>query len=152
MTCRAVLQGMISRGSGTILNMTGGGTAGPLAYGSGYGTSKAAVMRFTETLDREVHDAGVMVFAMGPGLVRTAMTELQLNTAEGQRWLGRIKDLFDQGADVSPTLAAGLAVELASGRLDDFHGRGFNAKDDLEAIEADRDKIIAQDLKTLRMR
>jgi NAD(P)-dependent dehydrogenase (short-subunit alcohol dehydrogenase family) len=149
--CRAVLPQMQKRGQGRILNMTGGGTAGPIPYGSGYGSSKAAIMRFTETLDREVFSSGVIVFAMGPGLVRTAMTELQLETPAGKKWMGRIKDRFDQGGDVPPTLAAGLAVELASGRLDAFHGRGFNSSDDLEAVLADKDGIIAEDRKTLRM-
>jgi NAD(P)-dependent dehydrogenase (short-subunit alcohol dehydrogenase family) len=149
--CQAVVPGMIERGHGHVLNMTGGGTARPMPHGSGYGSSKAAIMRFSECLDLEVRDKGVIVFAMGPGLVRTTMTELQLNTPEGRRWFGRIKKRFDEGADVSPTLAAGLAVELASGRMDQFHGRGFNAQDDLDAILADKEKILSEDLKTLRM-
>ena len=51
-----------------------------MPYGSGYGSSKAAIMRFSETLAKEVEDQGITVFPMGPGLVRTEMTEYQLNT------------------------------------------------------------------------
>ena len=149
--CRAVLPQMIARGSGRVLNMIGGGTATPFPYGSGYGSSKAALMRFTESLDREVYDAGIIVFAMGPGLVKTAMTELQLTTAEGRRWMTRIKEMFDTGRDVPPTRAAALAVELASGRMDRLHGRAFGVQDDLDAVLGEADRIIAQDLKTLRL-
>ncbi len=150
-TCRAVLPGMVSRGRGRIINMIGGGTGGPFPYGSGYGSSKAALMRFTESLDREVGDAGVRVFAMGPGLVRTAMTELQLTTEAGRRWMKRIHEMFAQGSDVPPTMAARLAVEIASGRLDELHGRAFGVRDDLDQVLAQKDRIVAEDLKTLRL-
>jgi NAD(P)-dependent dehydrogenase (short-subunit alcohol dehydrogenase family) len=149
--CHEVLPDMLKRGRGTIINMTGGGTAGPFPYGSGYGSSKAAVMRFTECLDREVADTGVIVFAMGPGLVRTAMTQYQLDTEAGRKWLGRIETLFDEGRDVPPTRAAELAVQLASGRFDEFHGRGFGVQDDLERVIRERSRILSGDLKTLRM-
>jgi len=150
-TCRAVLAGMLARGKGRIINMIGGGTATPFPYGSGYGSSKAALMRLTESLDREVREAGVSVFAMGPGLVRTAMTELQLKTEAGRRWMRRIHEMFDQGMDVPPTMAARLAVELASGRLDELHGRAFGVRDDLDNVLAHKDAILGEDLKTLRL-
>jgi NAD(P)-dependent dehydrogenase (short-subunit alcohol dehydrogenase family) len=150
-TCRAVLPDMIARGRGRIINMIGGGTATPFPYGSGYGSSKAAVMRLTESLDREVEGTGVRVFAMGPGLVRTAMTELQLTTDAGRRWMTRIGDMFARGQDVPPTRAAALAVEVASGRLDELHGRAFGVRDDLDDVLARKDRILAEDLKTLRI-
>ena len=150
--CRAVLPGMVSRKSGRVINLIGGGTSGPFPWGSGYATSKAAVMRYTECLAMELSDQGIFVFAMGPGLVRTAMTELQLNTQAGQKWMGSIKDRFEKGADVPPTLAAELAVELASGRFDRLSGRSFQAGEDLDVAERDLDTIIRDDLRTLRMR
>ncbi len=149
--CRRVLQGMISRKKGRILNMIGGGTATPFPYGSGYGSSKAAVMRFTECLAEEVKEYGITVFAMSPGLVRTAMTEYQLTTDEGKQWLPRIRKMFEEKKDVPPTLAAELAVELASGSLDEFTGRAFNARDNLEQVLKQKDEILENDLKTLRL-
>jgi NAD(P)-dependent dehydrogenase (short-subunit alcohol dehydrogenase family) len=150
--CRTVIEGMLARGSGRILNMIGGGTAAPFPYGSGYASSKAAVMRFTECLSMEVADTPVKVFAMGPGLVRTAMTELQLDTEAGKKWMGRIADMFATGRDVPPERAAGLAVALASGRCDELAGRMFNVTDDLEQVLARKDDILERDLKTLRIR
>ena len=150
--CQVVIRGMRARNRGRILNMIGGGTAAPFPNGSGYASSKAAVMRFSECLAMEAADTAVKVFAMGPGLVRTAMTELQLNTEAGKKWMGRIADMFATGRDVPPERAAGLAVALASGRFDELAGRMFNVTDDLEQVLAQKGEILAQDLKTLRIK
>ncbi len=56
LVCRAVIPHMIARGTGTIINMIGGGTANPFPYGNAYGTSKAGLMRFTESLAAEVKE------------------------------------------------------------------------------------------------
>ena len=150
--CRAVIPGMIERGKGRLINMIGGGTAGPITHIAGYGTSKAAVMRYTECLAAELKDYGIPVFAMGPGLVRTSMTEHQLESEAGKKWMPRIKEMFEQGRNVPPTLAANLAVELASGRFDALSGRAFNAGEDLDRTEERIEEILEKDLKTLRMR
>lgn len=151
-TCRTVLQGMLRRGRGRIINMVGAGTEGPFAYLSGYASSKAALMSLTETLDLEVRESGVKVFAMDPGLVRTAMNEAVIESGAMKRWFPRIHDMFEQGQDVPTTSAAALAVEIASGRLDELHGRLFGVDDNLEVVLAKKDRILAEDLKTLRIR
>lgn len=152
--CRAVLPGMIERGRGRIINLIGGGAGTPFAYGSGYGCSKAAVMRLTECLAEELRLAGspVAVFALGPGLVRTALTEYQLHSPEGKRWMSRIERMFEEGKDVPPERAAALAVQLAGGRFDRLTGRAFSIRDDLEALLARQDEILRKDQKTLRFR
>jgi NAD(P)-dependent dehydrogenase (short-subunit alcohol dehydrogenase family) len=154
LSCRAALEGMRARGSGRIINLIGGGTANPFPYGSGYGSSKAAVMRLTETLDAELRaeDSAVRVFAMGPGLVRTVLTEYQLESPEGQQWMSRIGEMFDQGRDVPPTRAAELAFALAGGQFDALSGRAFGVGDDLEDLLKRQDEILRKDLKTLRFR
>jgi NAD(P)-dependent dehydrogenase (short-subunit alcohol dehydrogenase family) len=152
---KAVLPGMMARDArpgGRIINMIGGGTGTAFPNGSAYGSSKAALMRFTESLDKEVFDKGIVVIAMGPGLVRTAMTELQLNTEAGKRWMSVIKDAFEAKVDVPPTLAAELAVQIASGRCDALHGRALQATENLDETLAATERIIEEDLKTLRMR
>jgi NAD(P)-dependent dehydrogenase (short-subunit alcohol dehydrogenase family) len=152
--CQAVLPGMIERGRGRILNVIGGGTANPFPYGSAYGSSKAAVMRLTECLAEEVRQtgAGVAVFAMGPGLVRTALTEYQMESTEGRRWMGRIQRMFAEGRDVPPARAAALAAALATGRFDALSGRAFGVGEDLEETLSRADEIVRRDLKTLRFR
>lgn len=151
---RTVLRGMMARGRGRILNMIGGGTGNVFPYGSGYASSKAAVMRLTECAAEELRQAGspIAVFAITPGLVRTALTEYQLVSPEGQQWMSRIDAMFEEGRDVPPERAAGLAVALATGRFDRLAGRFFGIADDLEAILERQEEILKKDQKTLRFR
>lgn len=153
--CREVVPGMVARGKGRVINLIGGGTDLPLPYGSAYASSKAAVMRFTETLAVELMQHGVMVFALRPGFVRTAMSEYQL-TEENRRWLPDTAQRFEEKKDVPPTEAANLAVEFASGRFDALSGRYIRVNDykgdDLDQVEAQIPEILEKDLRTLRMR
>lgn len=155
MCCHEVVPGMVARRQGRVINLIGGGVDRPLPYGSGYGTSKAAVMRFTETLAAELREYGVAVFALRPGLVRTALTEYQMQSEEGQRWLSHITQRFEHGNHVPPTLAASLAVEFASGRFDALTGRYLRVEDDmgsdLDQVEARISTILEKDLHTLRL-
>ena len=149
--CRAALAQMRPLHRGRIINLIGGGTGDPFPYGSGYGCSKAAVMRLTECLAKEASPDGVSVFALGPGLVRTAMTELQLQTESGRRYFGRIRELFEKGVDVPPTLAAEVASQIASGRFDALTGRAFYAGEDLDALAAQANDVISNDRRALRL-
>ncbi|HEX3348945.1 MAG TPA: SDR family NAD(P)-dependent oxidoreductase [Acetobacteraceae bacterium] len=149
--CRAIVPAMRARRRGRIVNMVGGGTAIAFPHGTGYAISKVGLARFSESIDAELADTGVLVFAMDPGLVRTAMTEYQLQSDVGQRWLSRIKDRFAAGANLSPTRAAALAVDVAAGRFDAMHGRLLRAADDRDAVADSIDTIVAQDRQVLRI-
>ncbi len=154
--CRAVLPTMIEQGRGRIVNLVGGGTKHPFPFASAYGCSKAAVMRFTETLADELTetDAPVRVFALSPGFVRTAMTEQFAESASGQQWMQRLVERLEEGADVSPENAADMVVQIAAGKLDDLHGRYLSGPDDignLEELMAQSGAIAESDARTLRV-
>ena len=150
-TCRAVAPSMLERGRGRIVNLVGGGTGNSFPHGSGYASSKAGIMRFTECLNDTTKASGALAFAVDPGLVRTKLTELQLNSPSGKTFLPEIETMFAKGVDVSPTLAAGLIAAIASGRFDKLAGRMLQAVDDLDRLEADMAAIVAQDLRSLRI-
>jgi NAD(P)-dependent dehydrogenase (short-subunit alcohol dehydrogenase family) len=86
-TCRVAAPQMLARRRGRIVNLVGGGTGTSFPHGSGYAASKAGVMRFTECLNDTTKAGGVLAFAVDPGLVRTAMTELQLTSDAGKAHL-----------------------------------------------------------------
>jgi len=151
LTCRAVLPGMIARRRGKLINLSGGGSTNAFAYGTGYGSSKAAIVRFSECLALETQEHNVKVYAMGPGLVRTEMTEYQLETPQGQKWLPRIGRMFEEGRDVPPERAGALAVFLASPAGDAFSGRAIGVGDDPEDLVARAEEIQRDDLYTLRL-
>ena len=150
--CRAALAGMRQRGRGRIINLTGGGTGNSFPNGSGYGTSKAGILRFTECVNDTLSGSGILVFAMDPGLVRTSMTQYQLDSAAGQKYLPDIEKLFERGINVPPTRAAELSVEIGRGRFDKMAGRMLMAaRGDIALDEATVTKIVAGDLRSLRI-
>lgn len=150
-TCRAVAPLLRARGRGRIVNLVGGGTGTSFPNGSGYAASKAAIMRFTECLDDTVKDAGVHAFAVDPGLVRTAMTELQLYSDDGRKHLPGIERLFDEGVDIPPDRAAALIADIAAGRFDKLAGRMLRGVEDRDALEKAMDDLVATDGRALRL-
>ena len=139
--CRRVLRGMVQRGSGRIVNVGSGGAHLPVTPGrvgdSAYGPSKAALHRFGELLAGQLHEHGIAVFTISPGLVRTAMTE---------RW-------GDDMPWTPPHLAPQLVRALASGRADRLSGRYIHAEhDDIEDLIARADEIVSDDLNAIRLR
>jgi 3-oxoacyl-[acyl-carrier protein] reductase len=135
--CRAVIPGMLERGSGRIV-ITGSGAAYlPGIRNTAYPASKAAVCRYGEALANELRDR-IPVFFFSPGLVRTEMTEG--NFPDDAPW-------------TPPELAPRLVLEFASGKLDRLAGRYVHAEhDDPEDLAARADEIIAQDLNAIRLR
>jgi NAD(P)-dependent dehydrogenase (short-subunit alcohol dehydrogenase family) len=149
-TCRVVAPVMLARGKGRIVNLVGGGTGNSFPHGSGYASSKAAIMRFTECLNDTTKDRGVLAFAVDPGLVRTSMTELQLFSDAGKTYLPNIQELFDNGVNIPPSRAAALIADIAAGRFDPLAGRLLRGVDDRELLEQEMEDIVARDARALR--
>jgi 3-oxoacyl-[acyl-carrier protein] reductase len=116
---RAVLPSMLSRGHGRIVNAPSAAGLAAIPMMSAYAVSKAALYPLSENLAAETRGHGVMVFAIFPGLVRTAMSESALSCSEPsiQQWF---KDAFANQEDVSAESAATLVAYLASGAADAF--------------------------------
>jgi hypothetical protein len=80
------------------------------------------------------------------------MTELQLTSDDGRRYLTDIHRLFDEGVNVSPTLAGRRSVEIGAGLFDKLRGRMLMAaRGDLDLDEAAIGEIIAADFRSLRV-
>jgi NAD(P)-dependent dehydrogenase (short-subunit alcohol dehydrogenase family) len=137
LSCRAVIPGMLERGSGRIV-ITGSGAAYlPGLSSTAYSTSKAAVCRYGETLANEL--AGrIPVFFFSPGLVRTAMTGASFP---------------DDAPWTPPELAPQLVRVLASGRADALAGRYLHAEhDDIDDLVLRADEVVANDMNAIRLR
>jgi NAD(P)-dependent dehydrogenase (short-subunit alcohol dehydrogenase family) len=148
----AVLPGMIARHGGRIVNLCSGGGATMFPYFSAYVTAKTALIRFSECLAHEVKPHGIAVFAMGPGTVRTAMSEHSLNSPEGKKWLPWFADIFTEGRDLPAERPAELLCQLASGRFDALSGRYLYPADDLEQLLAAVPDIEAGKLFSLQVK
>jgi 3-oxoacyl-[acyl-carrier protein] reductase len=135
LACRAVIPGMLERGSGRIV-ITGSGAAYlPGTSHTDYPASKAAVCRYGETLHNEL-GGRIPVFFFSPGLVRTEMTS---GFGENAPW-------------TPPELAPKLVVTLASGRADALAGRYIHAEhDDIDDLIARADDVVRDDLNAIRL-
>ena len=150
--CGAVLPGMLARGYGKILNVSGGGAAASRPNFSAYATSKAGLVRFTEVLADETKGKGVDVNAIAPGPMRTRMLDEILSA--GPEKVGPEYALARQRADAddaSPERAVGLGVFLASAASDGITGRLISAIwDGWEELPRQWKSIEATDVYTLR--
>lgn len=80
--CQQALQAMKERQQGHILNVTSASARRPLARMGAYGSSKAALHGFTQTLRMEAHAHGVGVSEVLPISVATPFFERASNTSE----------------------------------------------------------------------
>lgn len=148
--CRAFLKHMVARGAGKVINLSGGGSLGPIPYSTAYVTAKAAIVRFTETVQQEVAAHGVNVYAIIPGFVKSEMTERLAESAEGRRWAPWIGERLARGEHYDPALAGRLCVFLASAAGDELGGRFLLAFEDYLTVAERAGEVIAADLYTLR--
>lgn len=171
--CMAVLPHMRERRHGIIINMDGGGGAcgpdivlhrlgtadvprfnGANVGGSAYGCSKAALMRFTEGLARELEIDGspVLVFGMNPGFVRTAMTEQLPAAKSGNDWQAFVGHMFEQGVDRPPTDCAQAALRLLRAASPALNGCVFDVDTDFEEVHRHESQVRKNELYLMRLR
>ena len=151
--CRAVVPGMRRRGYGKIVNLSGGGATAPLPRFSAYAASKAAVVRFTETLAEELADAHVDVNAIAPGALNTRLLDEVIAAGPertGGTFFERSLKQRDEGG-VPLEKGALLAVFLASAESDGISGRLLSAVwDDWAGLPEKREALARSDVYTLR--
>ncbi len=127
--CRYVLPVMLSQNRGRIVNLSGAGATNAWRDMSAYCSSKAAVVRLTETLALELEGSNVRVNVLGPGSVHTRMWDeiLEAGTAAGNLDLQERGQMVTTGGGASIDRAAELAVYLASEESGDLNGRLISA-------------------------
>src|SRR5262249_9166542 len=127
--CRAVIPHFKRRGYGKIINLFGGGATALLFRLSVYAASKAAVVRFTETLAEELRFDHVDVNAIAPGALNTRLLDQVL--ASGPEKVG--EDFYEKSlkqsreGGTSLTKGAELCVFLASFVSDGLTGKLLSA-------------------------
>lgn len=151
--CRAVLPHFKSNGYGKIVQLSGGGATNPMPRLTAYAVSKAAVIRFAESLAEEVRGAGIDVNAIAPGALNTRMLEEVLAAGPekvGQSFYDRaLKQKDSGGAPLSR--GAELAVFLGSSASDGITAKLISSLwDNWEAWPEHIDELAKSDAYTLR--
>lgn len=119
---RAVLPGMLQRGSGSIVMISSrlGQIGWPeLAH---YSAAKAGLLGLTKAMARELGPQGIRVNAVAPGFTITDMTRDIVNTESGRRRLAELPSRrFPEPHDV-----AAAVVFVLSDAADQFLGQTLN--------------------------
>jgi NAD(P)-dependent dehydrogenase (short-subunit alcohol dehydrogenase family) len=147
---QAAIPRMIERRRGRVINIGSQSAYGKVDSAptfSAYMASKAALARMTEAVAYDARRHGVLVFALRPGSIRTAL-------------VARILDDMGIGADDMPEgtwtpieTAGELVAFMASGALDALAGRHIDAGNvDWQSLPDRIDEIVADDLFALRLR
>jgi NAD(P)-dependent dehydrogenase (short-subunit alcohol dehydrogenase family) len=151
--CREALPVFRKNGFGKIVNLSGGGATAPLPRISAYAASKAAVVRFTETISEEARGSGVDINAVAPGALNTRLLDEVLQAgpaAVGQDFYDRaIKQRDTGGAPLER--GAALCVYLLSRESDGITGRLLSAIwDPWETLATSHPELSTTDIYTLR--
>jgi len=146
--CRAVLPGMMERRTGKIIALTGNGDGSARPNLSAYAASKAAVVRFVETIADEVRDHNVQVNAMNPGGTYTSMTDEILRAGDRAGWK-ETEDAMEvrHTGGISPERQIQLALFLASEQANHISGKLIQVNDDWKKMKSAN---IQREIYTLR--
>lgn len=149
---RHLVPHMRAKRYGKIVQLSGGGATAPLPGISAYAASKAAVVRFAETLAEETRGSGIDVNSIAPGPLNTRLLDEILEA--GPEKVGRdfyeksVRQKNEGGAPLSR--GAELAVFLASAASDGVTGKLLSAIwDPWETLPEHRDELHG-DVYTLR--
>jgi NAD(P)-dependent dehydrogenase (short-subunit alcohol dehydrogenase family) len=128
--CAAALPDMVRRRGGKVIAVGGGGGSRPRPNFSAYAASKAALVRFIETLAEELRDHNVQLNCMAPGGTYTHMTDQILAAGEKAGW----KDHQDAmqirlTGGTPPQKQLALAMFLASERSNHVSGKLLHVDD-----------------------
>lgn len=151
--CRGLVPHFKEKQYGKIIQLSGGGATSPLPRISAYAASKAAVVRFAETLAEEVRGDGIDVNAIAPGALNTRLLDQVLDAGPlkvgKDFYLNSLKQKEEGGASLEN--ASKLAAFLASAESDGITGKLVSAVwDPWEEFPKYMEDLRQTDIYTLR--
>ena len=153
LSCREVLPQFQERRYGKIILVSGGGATRPLPYLSAYAASKAAVVRFGETLAEEVRGVGIDVNSVAPGALNTRLLDEVLEAGPARVGRAFYEQALSQKAQGGTPMEHGtsLCVFLASAASDGITGKLISAVwDPWEKLSEHIEDLKDSDIYTLR--
>ena len=129
LVCRALVRHFKAHRYGKIVQLSGGGATNPLPRISAYAASKAAIVRFAESLAEEVRGDGIDVNAIAPGALNTRLLDEVLAVGPEKVGTEFYERSLKQKAQGGAPLDAGanLAVFLGSAASDGITGKLLSA-------------------------
>ncbi|KAK1763261.1 NAD(P)-binding protein [Phialemonium atrogriseum] len=161
LTTMKVLPGMKARGRGCIINMASRAGTVTVPYLASYGASKAAVIKFTESVQKDLDTDGlgdkIQLYALHPGAVRTDLSERTMDPAVAAAYpeFAANRPKWVENFNTAVDLAGAVCVFLATGRVgNSMRGRYLDCEHDMEAFmrEGAEQEILSGNLHTLEVR
>lgn len=155
---RLVLPGMVARGRGRVINITSNAAVYRWPLVSAYASSKAALVKLSETLAVETARDGVSVLSFDPGLLPIGISAPAMagGTADPDSAEGRvsawIRKRIADGHGAEPEQAIRQLVRLSAGDADRLSGRHLTVIDDLDGVLSNIERVERDDLHYLRLR
>lgn len=123
----------------TMINLSSSGALSVRPGGASYRSSKLAVLRWTESVQVEYVEQGLLTFCVNPGAIKTKLSEGNLPDS--------IRDRFPHRVDMPGDTIAWLAAE----RRDWLGGRYVSCNWDMEELMGKKDEIVEGDKLKLKM-
>jgi NAD(P)-dependent dehydrogenase (short-subunit alcohol dehydrogenase family) len=123
----------------TMINLASSGALNARPGSASYRSSKLAILRWTECLQVEYLDAGLLTFCVNPGAIKTKISE---GVAPEE-----IRNKFPDTADLAGDTIAWLAAE----RRDWLGGRYVSCPWDMEELMGMKDAVVRDDKLKLRL-
>ena len=135
---QAAIPGMVSRGGGTIINMSSGAAQMIIPRSGIYCVSKAGLAMLTRAIHADHAKDGIRVFGFGPGMVATGMQDDIIASGEFPDWP-------DAAAFLPPAVPARAVAWLCTPEADDLAGRELSIRDTevLPALGEDGQRALA---------
>jgi len=147
-----ILPFMLKNNSGSIINISGGGSTSSRPDFSSYAISKTAIVRYTEILAEEVSNTKIKVNSIAPGIMATNMTK---EVIKNKKNITNIKELkaankvLLEGDNMEKAL--NLCFFLSSKESKGINGKLISATwDPWEKITKNLNYISKSDIYTLR--
>lgn len=154
LVCKYGLPYLKENNYGKIILLSGGGATKPMPFMSAYAASKAAIVRFGETLAMELVGQNIDVNCVAPGALNTRLLEDVLAAGPEKVGTHYYEQCLQQKASggSSITRAADLCVYLASAESDGITGKLISAVWDPWPVLAKKHKaqLLNSDIFTLR--
>lgn len=150
--CQGLIPLMKRPNGASIINLSGGGATGPRENFSAYATAKAGLVRFSETIAKELKFDGIRVNCIAPGAMKTGMLQevIEKRHAAGKREEALASKVFAKGG-ASMDRVADLALFLASDASKGIYGKLISAVwDNWQEWPKHLDELSQSDVYTLR--
>ncbi len=151
--CRSVVPHFRKNGYGKIIQISGGGATNPLPRISAYAASKAAIVRFIETLAEETRQDHIDINAIAPGALNTRLLDEVLAAGPEKVGAGFYEKSRQQKSQGGTPLIWGaqLSVFLGSSVSDGITGKLISAVwDSWEELPSHLNDLQKSDIYTLR--